>query len=95
MVKLGKSSKQGGCLSVGREFPTFLTGKTVMNGKYPKHPETSRKAIQISKQNFDMLKIGGGEEGFRGLELFPSLTVFFLKASLNVYSSFSRKPKCS
>ena len=26
-VKLGKSSKQGGGLPVGREFPTFLTGK--------------------------------------------------------------------
>ena len=56
-----------------------------MNGKYPKHPETSRKAIKKFFENFDLLKVpkfprvGGG---LGGLELFPSLTVFFLKASL-------------
>ena len=80
-VKFGKSSKLGGWrLPVGREFPTFLTGKTVIHGKYPKHPETSRKAIKKFFENFDLLKVpkfprGGG--GLGGLELFPSLTVLF------------------
>ena len=59
-VKLGKSSKQGGWgggLPVGREFPTFLTGKTVINGKYPKHPETSRKVIKNVIENVDLLRV--------------------------------------
>ena len=39
-----------------------------MKGKYPKHPETSRKAL---KKFFDLLWVPKF-----GLELFPSLTVF-------------------
>ena len=56
----------GGGLPVGREFQTFLTGKTDMNGKYPKHSETSRKAIKKNSfGNFDLSKVpkfpkGGG-----------------------------------
>ena len=51
-----------------------------MNGNDPKHPETSRKAIKIFIENFDLLRVpkfprvGGG---LGGLELFPSLTVLF------------------
>ena len=28
-----------------------------MNGKYPKHPETSRKAIKKFVENFDLLRV--------------------------------------
>ena len=45
-------------------FPTFLIGKTFKVGKYPKHPETSRFAIKILIENFDLLRVpkfpGGG-----------------------------------
>ena len=59
-----------------------------MNGKYPKHPETSRKAIQISIENFDLLKIGGGRSQRFGT--FPKFDRFgFLKASLIKYNSIN------
>jgi len=46
-----------------------------MNGKYPKHPETSRKAITISIENFDLLNsLGGG--GSRRFGTFPKFDRF-------------------
>ena len=48
-----------------------------MNGKYPKHPETSRKVIKMLFENVDLLMVPKFPRGgLRGLEFFPSLTVF-------------------
>ena len=77
---LGKVPNRGGGLPGVREFPTFLTGKTVMNGKFPKHPETSRKAIQILIEKFDLLKVPKftrGEESQR-FGTFPKFDRFLV-----------------
>ena len=58
-----------------------------MNGKYPKHHETSTKAITKFFENFDLLKVlkfprGGG--GSQRLGTFPKFDRFLLlKASIN------------
>ena len=84
-----KVPNKGGGLPIGRGFPTFLTGKTVMNGKYPKQPEMSRNAIKNFIENFDLLRfpnsLGGGGAGVRRYGTNPKLV--FFKASLMLSKS--------
>ena len=57
-----------------------------MNGKYPKHHETSRKAIKKIFENVDLLKVPKFPRGGRSRRFgtFPKFDLFLLllKASL-------------
>ena len=87
-IKLGKPStkKTGqtwekfqtrGGLPVDRKFPTFLTGKTVMNGKYPKHSE--KKSNNKFFENVDLLRVPKFPRGPQRFGTFPKFDRFFLR----------------